>query len=325
MTKVEAKAPTTTAAGNKEYYVCGTCDKLFLDEAGTQPTTLKDVTLEQLKPETPPVVEPDEPEVPDVPETPDEPEVPDVPETPVKPEEPVYVPETKVEEQVKDEAGKLTEMIQKEETVETVVEKGIISVETLEKVQEAIANSKEIITELIIENKKEVEIEKTAKELVETAVKEFVKETVSKIAQYLDIKVVLKTEETKEELGTLNKLTEEVTLTFEIPNEWKKEGRKFNVVRVHEGKTDVLDVWENGDGTVSFKTDRFSTYALIYTDPVVEEEPAPTPDVPETPDTPQTPPPTGDNNMMQAYILVLLLGLAIAIVGVKVSKRKVNE
>ena len=328
LTKVEAKEPTTTETGNIKYYVC-TCGKLFLDEEATQPTTLADVTLDKLptEPENPPVdpedppVEPENPPVEpeDPPVEPEDPPVEpeDPPVEPEVPEEPVYVPENKVETQVKDEADKLVEKLENEESVE-----GIISEETLEKVQNAIANDKEIITELVIENKKDVDVDADAKALVESAVKDIVKDAVSKIAQYIDIKVILKTEEDNEELGTLNKLSEEITLTFEIPDNWKKEGRVFHVIRVHEGKTDVLDVWENGDGTVSFKTDRFSTYALVYTDADVEEEVTPTP--PPVEDEPEvTPPGTGDNSTPEVYLLVLLAGLAMVFMGVAAAKRKV--
>ena len=326
LTKVDAKEPTTTETGNIEYYVCA-CGKLFLDEEATQPTTLADVTLDKLpvvpptepeQPENPvvPPVEPEEPEEPEdpvVPPTePEQPENPVVP--PVEKEDVVYVPEEEVQEQVKDEAGKLTDMIINDE-----LEEGVVSEETLEKVQQALENDEEIITELVIENMKEVQVDEAAKELVENAVKELVKDAVSTIAQYLDIKVILKTEESGEELGTLNKLSEEITLTFEIPAEWKKEGRKFHVIRVHEGKTDVLDVWENTDGTVSFKTDRFSTYALAYTDVVQDEAPQP----PVTPEKPVvTPPGTGDTSMPGVYFLVLLAGVAMVLAGVSVTKRR---
>ena len=313
LTKVDAKAPTTEATGNKEYYVCEECGKLFLDAEGKQETTLADVTLGQLQPEDP--EEPEDPVDPPVdPEDPEDPEVPPVdPEDPVDPpvdpeeEDVVYVPEEDIQEQVKDEAGKLTDKIANDE-----LEEGVVSEETLEKVQEAIENDEAIITELIIENLKEVEVDEAAKELVESAV-ELLDEGLSVIAQYLDIKVVLKTEESGEELGTLNKLSEEITLTFEIPEEWKKEGRTFGVVRIHEGQTDVLDVWENEDGTLSFKTDRFSTYALIYTDVEENEDITPTP--PVTPDT-------GDSSMPGVYFLVLLVGFAMAMTGMTVSRRK---
>ena len=147
---------------------------------------------------TPPV-EPEEPVVPPV-----EPEDPVVP--PVEKEDVVYVPEEEIHEQVKDEAGKLTDMIVNDE-----LEEGVVSEETLEKVQQAIENDEEIITELVIENMKDVEVDESAKELVEDAVKDIIENAASTIAQYLDIKVVLKTEESGEELGTLNKLSEEIT------------------------------------------------------------------------------------------------------------------
>ena len=288
LTKVEAKAPTTTATGNKAYYVCDTCGKLFLDAEGKNETTLKDVTLDKLPPE-----KPEDPK-----------------------EDVVYVPENKVEEQVDGEADKLIDKIEKEEDL-----KDVVSDETLEKVQDAIANNEKITTELVIENMKDVDVDKVAKELVKEAIKALKDDMKSAVAQYIDIKVVLKTESSNEELGTLNKLSEEIVLTFEIPAEWKKVGRIFNVIRVHDGKTDVLDVWENEDGTVSFKTDRFSTYALVYTDPVEDEDPTPTP--PADPEQPEpTPPDTGDKNRTGVYFLVLLAGFAMAIVGVKSSKRK---
>lgn len=45
MVKTEAKAPTCTATGNKEYYTCSVCKGIFADEQGKQPTTLKDQTI----------------------------------------------------------------------------------------------------------------------------------------------------------------------------------------------------------------------------------------------------------------------------------------
>ncbi|MCQ2550975.1 MAG: hypothetical protein MJ146_02120 [Clostridia bacterium] len=45
---VEAKAATTKATGNKEYYYCEDCDKYFLDANCTKETTLSDVTIAKL-------------------------------------------------------------------------------------------------------------------------------------------------------------------------------------------------------------------------------------------------------------------------------------
>ena len=47
-----------------------------------------------------------------------------------------------------------------------------------------------------------------------------------------------------------------------IPQGLKKENRKFYVLRLHDGKVDKIPV--NEDGT--FKTDKFSSYMLVYED-----------------------------------------------------------
>ena len=46
---------------------------------------------------------------------------------------------------------------------------------------------------------------------------------------------------------------------------------RYVVIRLHENKdgkfeATVLDAKDNGDGTVSFETDKFSTYVLAYED-----------------------------------------------------------
>ena len=45
LTAVAEKAPTCTAAGNKAYWSCSVCGKLFLDEEGKTETTLEEVAL----------------------------------------------------------------------------------------------------------------------------------------------------------------------------------------------------------------------------------------------------------------------------------------
>ena len=47
--------------------------------------------------------------------------------------------------------------------------------------------------------------------------------------------------------------------------------RTYKIVRVHEGETSIIDVEFNEDtGEITFETDKFSTYALIYNDVQVE-------------------------------------------------------
>ena len=46
MTKTEAKAATCTEAGNKAYWTCNTCHKVFSDEHGKTETTVADMTIQ---------------------------------------------------------------------------------------------------------------------------------------------------------------------------------------------------------------------------------------------------------------------------------------
>ncbi len=62
--------------------------------------------------------------------------------------------------------------------------------------------------------------------------------------------------------GNMVKVT--VTVPEELRNTNPNIKRTFYVVRVHEGKTDVLG--ESTGDTVSFETDKFSTYSLTYRD-----------------------------------------------------------
>ena len=105
-------------------------------------------------------------------------------------------------------------------------------------------------------------------------------------------------------------LEKAVEVVLEIPEDLKElpKGytRIYSVIRLHYNMTDnkfeveELDASDNGDGTVSFESDKFSTYVLTYTD-VKEELPAK----------------TGDIN-----IIMLIGEIIIAIGGIIVSSKK---
>lgn len=67
---------------------------------------------------------------------------------------------------------------------------------------------------------------------------------------------------------------DKVTVTLAIPEGLKEvaDGYKriYYVIRVHDGKTEILNTTVNEDGTLSFDTDKFSTYSLVYTDEKVQ-------------------------------------------------------
>lgn len=65
-----------------------------------------------------------------------------------------------------------------------------------------------------------------------------------------------------ESKGLIPETSEKLTFKVAIPENLKKNGRKFYVLRLHDGKIDKLPV--NEDGT--FETDKFSSYMLVYED-----------------------------------------------------------
>jgi hypothetical protein len=91
-----------------------------------------------------------------------------------------------------------------------------------------------------------------------------------------------------------------VTISFKVPsyliNEDNSVARKYQIVRVHEGEVSIIDAVFNEDtGEISFETDKFSTYALIYTDAAVNV------------------PPTGDTSSSWSWI-VLMIGMLVLFV-----------
>ncbi len=117
----------------------------------------------------------------------------------------------------------------------------------------------------------------------------------AQIAQYLNIEIKINRSDEENEngikLGTINKLSEEVDFSLVIPEDLEKEGRKFYILRLHDGLVEKLEVVVNEDGSYSFSTDRFSTYLVAYEDlevnPDEEVDQEPDEEVTE-PDDPET-------------------------------------
>ena len=198
-----------------------------------------------------------------------------------------------------------------EQVVAGTVADSVVDEKTAEKVTEAINNGKTVSAEIVVVKVPESEIA----QIEQTAIEEKVTAELGEDAkvQYLDVSIVLMAGH--EELGTLNKLEEEITITVAIPEELKAEGRTYKVIRNHNGEVTVLDTVVNADGTISFKTDRFSTYALAYAD---KEETTTNPVVkPVTPSTDTKAPQTGDNNSVMIYVAICFVALAAILVTKK--------
>uniref|UniRef100_UPI004055EA22 type I pullulanase n=1 Tax=Agathobacter sp. TaxID=2021311 RepID=UPI004055EA22 len=249
-----------------------------------------DEPSEPSEPETPDEPsEPSEPETPDEPSEPSEPETPDEPSEPSEPDVPedvkevTYVPKDEPKKAVDKELSILIEKIKDGKDLENAVTE-----ETLKKVKEALDAGKELITELIVDNVVISHVEQKVQEMVEKAIEALLGNAEDvEIAQYMDISILIK-EVGGDICGTLDELTEEITITLAIPEKWKAEGRTFYMVRIHDGKADILPATENKDGTVSFKTSQFSAYTLIYKDMEPDSEQGGT-QAPET-ETPKSPP-----------------------------------
>ena len=174
-----------------------------------------------------------------------------------------------LKEAVKLETEKLLEDVANDEVAE-----GVLDETTIQNIKDAKKDGVGIITEVIVETVDESTVDSDVKIALEQALTDSVKGkegVTTKIAQYLDLSVLLKTTDGKE-LGKINKMSEPLTFTIAIPEDLKQDGRVFVVLRMHDGETSVLETTMNADGTLSFETDRFSTYALAYIDGVSAED-----------------------------------------------------
>lgn len=157
--------------------------------------------------------------------------------------------------------------------------KDFASTETIKAVAEAVNKGESITVSTEVKeadtNKAEIkaDAEKIQKEL-KTLVSE--DKASASVAMYLDINVLIKTD--TQVLGNVTELPKAVTFMIAIPEKLQAEGREFKVMRVHNGEVTMLNTTMNKDGSaLTFDTNLFSTYALVYVDKKAEE-PTPTPD-----------------------------------------------
>ena len=79
---------------------------------------------------------------------------------------------------------------------------------------------------------------------------------------YLDINL-LKSIGNKDPVNISN-VAEKVKITIQIPNELLGK-ENYKIIRIHNGVADMIDAVIDGNN-LTFETDRFSTYALVYTE-----------------------------------------------------------
>lgn len=188
--------------------------------------------------------------------------------------------------------------------------------EQIEEIQDAINAGAVIEVAVISEEVPEEEIQEDSEKVKALVGK------ASKVAVYYNIEITLKDSNTGAGIVNLTNLSDKVKITVNVPENLPKvsEGftRVFKVVKVHDGKAEVLKTENNGDGTLSFESSEFSTYAVTYVD-----EPTTTTDDEETPveenkeetkdeDKETTTPKTGDNIVVAGLVFIIAtLGLVV--------------
>ena len=190
---------------------------------------------------------------------------------------------------------------------ETILTESIKDETLKEAIEEKIADGIDVNTVVNVDLVKPEETSEEVKKDIEKVIAA-AKENNVEVAQYLDINIKVMAGD--EELGKITTTTEKLTFQVAVPEELKKEGRTFIVIRVHDGKVEELKTVEK-DGMLTFETDKFSTYALTYKD--VE---------PTKPATKPTTPDTSDMSMIINFgIMAILSGMILVVLKKKESLR----
>ena len=122
------------------------------------------------------------------------------------------------------------------------------------------------------------------------------------IGEYVDL--IYEMKKNKEAWTKLSELQNEIEITIAVPDELKGKN-VYYILRNHDGVCDMLMDLDDDPDTITFRTDRFSTYAIVY-----EEEPQ----VQESVET-------GDNGMVNALEYMLMACLALASMGIILKKK----
>ena len=208
---------------------------------------------------------------------------------------------------------------------------GVISKETAEAIIKAKENGATIAVEVVTQNLTRDDAVALAAEDVAKIEDEIPSK--DKIAQFLNLEVMIKanySDGSDEELGTLNKLeSEAMTFVIVIPNELLSKGKDFYVLRAHDGVVDKLPTTQNADGTLSFTTDKYSTYVLAYEEVVNYDDDDDDDDSYVDTTSQSTPvvtiPVTGDNSNFAVWMTMLVLAGVCMVYVILFDKKRANN
>ncbi len=195
----------------------------------------------------------------------------------------------------------------------------IISSEEKADIKEAINNGEDVKVDVYLEIK-------DISDAISASDKEKIKASATNAAniEYFDISLFKEISISGQSKGatSIHELTTPLKLTIGIPKSFPAvaDGYKRNyvVLRLHDGSVTVLPATLNADGTLSFETDKFSTYALAYTDTKKEEATAKAPKK----DTPKAPT-TGDKINM-GIIVMLMIDSSLAALYLTLKRKQIK-
>lgn len=111
-------------------------------------------------------------------------------------------------------------------------------------------------------------------------------------------------------VGKITELNTPMHVTFEVPEDLREENRTFVIVRMHDGKADILEDLDGDDpDKITVLTDKFSTYTIAYED--AAEEPESEPQNNEA-----------DNPYTGVPVTVIVLTVAVSAAAVTFGKKK---
>ncbi len=116
------------------------------------------------------------------------------------------------------------------------------------------------VSKLAHDDHVDISVSITGQEAPDEATERIMKNAIGKKpVQYFDLTML------KSSDGNTEKVTELPTtmeVVIEIPQEVYKAGKKYSVLRVHNGELSVLPDLDDDPKTITFRTDRFSSYAI---------------------------------------------------------------
>ena len=226
------------------------------------------------------------------------------------------IPDTMIKEEMKEDVledttvgnGNISTQVNKDEelpkteieNLTTNVAKDLLTEKELQKVEDGAT----ILVYLDVRNADDTAPKKD-KEKAEEHVEKHVQN--GKVGMYLDLSLFKKVGD-----DAASKITNTegnlIEITIDVPKNLTNHNphvtRTFYVVRVHDGVAEVISEGTT-ESTISFKTDRFSTYAIVYSDVNTEEKI----------------PVTGDTTNWYWYMMLMVVGIGVFSAGMKKRSR----